>query len=103
MAAFDSQVPRRGTVRSEIVCDHSLGDNGVFLEKLAHQFQRGMLVSLRLDQHIEDLTFSVDGAPEMNYPPIDFQIDLVEMPSGVRRADAVCQCRDETGVGALDA
>jgi hypothetical protein len=43
-----------------------------------------MLVSLRLDQHIEDLTFSVDGAPEINHPPIDFQIDLVEMPSGVR-------------------
>jgi hypothetical protein len=39
-----------------------------------------MLVSLRLDQHIEDLTFSVDGAPEIHHPPIDFQIDLVEMP-----------------------
>jgi hypothetical protein len=62
-----------------------------------------MLVSLRLDQHIGDFPFSVDGAPEMNHPPIDFQIDLVEMPSGVRLADAVCQRRDETGVGALDA
>jgi hypothetical protein len=28
------------------------------LEKLAHHFQRGMLVSLGLDQHIEDLTSS---------------------------------------------
>ena len=43
-----------------------------------------MLVSLRLDQHIEDLTFGVDGAPEIHHPPINFQIDLVEMPRRVR-------------------
>jgi hypothetical protein len=43
-----------------------------------------MLVSLGLDQHIEDLALSVDGPPKVNHAPIDFQIDLVEMPSRMR-------------------
>src|SRR5664280_3468041 len=56
----------------------------LLLEKLAHQFQRGMLVSLGLDQHVEDLAFGVGGAPEIEHSPVDFQIDLVKMPGRVR-------------------
>ena len=32
------------------------------LQKLAHQFQSGMLVALGLDQHIENLALGVHGA-----------------------------------------
>jgi hypothetical protein len=39
---------------------------------------------LGLDQHIEDLALSVDGPPEIDHKSVDFQIDLVEMPSRVR-------------------
>src|SRR5208283_3050548 len=46
----------------------------------AHQFQCGMLVSLGLDQHIEDLALGVDRPPEIDHTAVDFQIDLVEMP-----------------------
>jgi hypothetical protein len=53
MAAFNPELAGRCAIR-----DHPLGDNGIFLEKLAHHFQRAMLVSLGLDQHIEDLTSS---------------------------------------------
>ena len=32
----------------------------------------------------EDLALGVSGAPEINHPPIDFQIDFVEMPGRMR-------------------
>jgi hypothetical protein len=53
-------------------------------KELAHQLQRGVLVSLGLDQHIEDFAFGVDGSPKLDHSAVDFQIDLVEMPSRVR-------------------
>jgi hypothetical protein len=43
-----------------------------------------VLISLQLDQHIEDLALSVDSPPEIDHTAIDFQIDLVEMPSRMR-------------------
>jgi hypothetical protein len=33
------------------------------MERLAHQFQSGMLVALGQNQHIENLALGVDGAP----------------------------------------
>jgi hypothetical protein len=43
-----------------------------------------VLVSLGLDQHIEDLAFGVDGPPKVDHSAVDFQIDLVRMPSRMR-------------------
>ena len=82
--AFDPKFPDRGAVRSQVVCDQPLRNKGILPQELAHQFQRGVLVSLGLDQHIEDLAFSVDGSPKVDHSAVDFQIDLVEMPSRVR-------------------
>jgi hypothetical protein len=56
----------------------------MLLQKLAHQFQSGVLVALGLDQRIENLALGVDGAPQINHPPIDFQIDFVKMPGRMR-------------------
>ena len=44
--------------------------------ELVHQFQCGVLVSLGLDQHIEDLAFGVNRPPEIDHSAVDFQIDL---------------------------
>ena len=54
--------------------------SGILLQELAHQFQRCVLVSLGLDQHIEHFAFGVDRAPAIDHLAVDFQIDLVEMP-----------------------
>jgi hypothetical protein len=43
-----------------------------------------VLVPLGLDQHIEDLAFGVDGSPKVDHSAVDFQIDLVEVPSRMR-------------------
>jgi hypothetical protein len=40
--------------------------------------------SPRVDQQAEDLALSVDGPPEADHSAVDFQIDLVEMPSRMR-------------------
>ena len=50
-----------------------------------------MLVSLGLDQHIEDLAFGIDGTPEIHHPAFNFQINLVKMPLGVRLRAALSQ------------
>src|SRR5271166_4469087 len=89
--AFDPKIPDRGAVRSQVVGDQPLRNEGILLQELAHQFHRGVLVSLGLDQHIEDLAFSVDGPPKVDHSAVDFQIDLVEMPSRMRLQTTLSQ------------
>ena len=85
VAVLDAKNMDYRAVRSQIVGDQSLGDEGILPQKLAHQLQRGVLVSLGLDQHIEDLAFGVDGPPKVDHSAVDFQIDLVEMSIGAER------------------
>jgi hypothetical protein len=56
-----------------------------------------VLVSLRLNQHIEDLALSVDGPPEIDHTAVDFQINLVEVPSRVRFRAALSQVGRDHG------
>src|SRR5208337_489058 len=84
MPTFNPKLSSRGAVRSQVVGDHPLRNKGILLQELAHQFQRGVLVSLGLDQHIEDLALSVDGPPKVDYSTVDFQIVLVQLPSCMR-------------------
>src|SRR5208337_2814807 len=41
----------------------------------------------------QNLALSVDGAPQVNHAPIDFQIDLVKMPDRMRFGTALSQFR----------
>jgi hypothetical protein len=59
MAVLDPEIVGGGAIRAQVVGDHPIWKEAVFLQKLAHQFQRSMLVSLGLDQHIENLAFRV--------------------------------------------
>ena len=63
MQVVDAEVEGRCAVGPQIFRHHSLGNDGVFPWKFAHQFQRGVLVALGLDQHIQNLALGVDGAP----------------------------------------
>ena len=87
----DAEIEGRWAVGSQIICHQSLRNDGVFHQKLAHQFQRGVLVALRLDQHIQSLALGVDGAPQIDHAPIDFQVDLVKMPDRMRLGTALPQ------------
>src|SRR5271169_474694 len=93
MQVVDAEIEGRCAVGPQIVRDQSIRNDGVFPQKLAHQFQRGMLVALGLDQHIQNLALGVDGAPQVNHAPIDFQINLVKMPDRMRFGTALAQLR----------
>src|SRR5271154_6229372 len=54
-----------------------------------------MLVPFRLDQHIEDLAFGVDGAPQVDHAAIDLEIDLIQMPRRVGLGPPATQVRGE--------
>ena len=59
-----------------------------------------MPVSLGLDQHVEDLAFGVDGPPKIDHTIVDFQIDLVEVPSRMRLQATLSQVgRDHRSEG----
>jgi hypothetical protein len=55
VAVLDPKNMDRRAVGSQIVGDPSLRNKSTLLEELAHQFQRAVLVSLGLDQHIKNL------------------------------------------------
>jgi hypothetical protein len=91
MAGANPKVMRAGSIRAQIVRDQSIGDEPAFLQEFAHQFQRDMLVSLALDQHVKDLALSVDGAPQIDHAAGDLEINLVKMPSRVRLGATLAQ------------
>ena len=72
MPTFETKMTRSGAAGPQIVGYELLGREGLFPEELAHQFQRGLLVSRGLDQHIEDFAFSVHCAPEIDHSPVGF-------------------------------
>ena len=56
----------------------------MLLQELAHELPGRSLVPLGLDQHVEDLAFSIDGAPEIHLLAADPDEHLVQVPSSVR-------------------
>jgi hypothetical protein len=48
------------------------GHKTVFLQKLAHEFQRRPFVPLALDQNIKHFALGVDRAPKIGHAAIDF-------------------------------
>src|ERR1700726_1812063 len=93
VAFCDSKMTGCGGIRSQLICDELVWDKAIFLQQLAHQFKRRPFVPPSLDQHIEDLTLGVDGAPQIDHPAIDFQIDFVQVPSRMGFGSAFAQVR----------
>ena len=63
LVLLDPEFAGGGAIGPQVIRDRQLRDKAVFLEELAHQFQCGMLIAFRLNQHVENLAFGVDGAP----------------------------------------
>ena len=93
MVLLDAEVAGSSAIRPQIVGDQQVWNEAVLLQQLAHELQRGLLVALSLDQHIEDLAFGVDGAPQIDQAAVDLQVDLIEMPGCVRPGPAFAQVR----------
>ena len=97
VAFCDSKIMGCGSIRSQLIRDELVWDKAIFLQKLAHEFKRRPLVPPALDQHIEDLAFGVDSAPEVDHAAIDLEIDFVHMPGRVGLRSAFAQVRRDLG------
>jgi hypothetical protein len=84
MTICDPKIPRRCTVRSQIICDELVWDKAISLQQLAHQFERRPPVPPGLDQHVKNFAFGIHGTPEVDQATIDLEIDFVEMPGHMR-------------------
>ena len=85
MFALHSEIAQRGTIGWQFVRHHCGWSEALCPEQFAHQFQCGRLVSSGLDQEIQDLPFTINGAPQIHIPAID-QDEFVDCAELVQRA-----------------
>src|SRR5208282_4248627 len=83
MTFCDPKMTGCSSIRSEIICDELVWDKAIFLQQLAHQFERRPLVASGLDENVEHFTLGIHGTPEVGQAPIDLEIDLIKMPEVV--------------------
>ena len=79
MASCDPKMTGCSPIRAQVICDELIRDKAIFLQQLAHQFERRPLVPPGLDQHIKNFALGIHGAPEVDQATIDLEIDFVEM------------------------
>src|SRR6266446_6473287 len=84
MVTAEPEVPKGGAVRAQLVGGHRLRREAVFSQQLAHQLDGRAAVSPALKQHVEDLAFMVDRAPEIHPPSGDPDHHLIEVPAIAR-------------------
>lgn len=75
------EVMRGGTVRPQPIGHDTLRMDARILQQLAHKSQRSPLVSALLHQHVENLAFIVNSAPEIQMFPANANHHLVQMPA----------------------
>src|SRR5215211_8189583 len=99
----------RVLVRDPLVWNHALP-----LQKLAQELASGTLITLGLEEHVQDLAFRIDSPPQIHLFATHTDEHLVHVPSSMRpgasRPQPACDCRAEgehptpdTLVGDLDA
>src|ERR1019366_3970585 len=59
MAFCDSKIMGCGSIRPQLIRDELVWDKAIFLQQLAHEFQRRPLVPPALDQHVEHFALGV--------------------------------------------
>ena len=76
MAFCDSKLTGCSPIRAQVIRDELVWDKAIFLQKLAHQFERRPLVSPGLDQHIKNFTLGIHGTPEVDLATVDLEIEV---------------------------
>src|SRR5208282_5373243 len=96
VASCDSKCTGCSPIRSKVIRDELVWDKAIFLQKLAHQFERRPLVASGLDENVEHFTLGIHGTPEVGQAPIDLEIDL-KMPGCMRLRPAVAKISSDLG------
>ena len=80
MASRQVQIAKSSGIGAKLVGHDDGWDEAPLRDQATHEFQRGRFVPPRLHQHVEDLAFVVDGAPEIVPPALDRDDHLIQMP-----------------------
>jgi len=78
MAFCDSKVIRCSPIRAQVIRDELVWDKAIFLQQLAHQFERRPLVA-SVWTSTSRTSPSAYGTPEVDQATIDLEIDFIEM------------------------
>src|SRR5271157_4623676 len=97
MAFGKSKLTGCSPIRTQVIGDELVWDKAVFLQKLAHQFERRPLIPPRLDENVENFTLGIHDTPKIDQATTDFQIDLIEMPVGMRLRPAFAKIGRDLG------
>ena len=66
MRTGQAKVPKRGSVRAQLVSRQQFRRETVFSEQLSHQPERRTLVAAALNQDVENLALVIYGAPQVH-------------------------------------
>jgi hypothetical protein len=97
MAFGESKLTGCSSIRAQVIRDELVWDKAVLFQKLAHQIERRPLVASGLDENVENFTLGVHGTPKIDQATTDFQIDLIEMPVGMRLRSAFAKIGRDVG------
>ena len=97
MAACDSEIMGCGSIRPQLIRDELIRDKAIFLQKVAHQFERRPPVPPGLDQHVKNFALGIHGTPEVDQATIDLEIDFVETPGHMRLRQAFAKIGRDHG------
>ena len=97
MAFGKSKLTGCSPISTQVIGDELVWDKAVFLQKLAHQIERRPLVASGLDENVENFTLGIHGTPKIDQATTDFQIDLIEMPVGMRLRPAFAKIGRDLG------
>jgi hypothetical protein len=92
-----SKMPKRESVRAQLVGRQGSRRETQFPEQLAHQPKCRALVAAALHQHIENLALVIDGAPQVHPLAGDANHHLVEVRSIARVWAAPSQLSSDPG------
>jgi len=84
VAAGQSQIPGCGTVGCKLFSNDRLGPDTLVLQQFPMQSKGCDLVAALLDQHVQNLSFVVYGAPKEHPLAADFDDHFVQMPASGR-------------------
>jgi hypothetical protein len=84
-------VPKGSAVRAQLVGGHPLRREALFSQQLAHELDGRAAVSPALKQHVEDLAFVIDRAPQIHPLASNLDHHLVKVPAIARPRSALPQ------------
>jgi hypothetical protein len=86
MAARETQLASGRAIGAQLVGHKLVWSEALLLQQFAHEPKGRRCVALGLDQHVQDLTLTVDSPPEVHALALDgdYHLHLVQVPHAGR-------------------